>query len=275
MQTLTSNDGTRIAYDRAGDGPPLILVDGALSSRSGSLNTPLAELLAPQFTVYTYDRRGRGDSGDTPPYAVEREIEDIDALIDAAGGTAFVFGISSGAALALDAAARHPAKVQKVAVYEPPFIVDDSRPPIQSDFPTRLQNLVATDRRGDAVKLFLTDGIRVPGFVVTLMSIMPMWKRMTSLAHTLPYDASCMVGTQSGTPLPAERWATLSAPALVVDGGKSPATMRNGAKALADLLPNARYVTLPGQTHIVKPAVLAPVLGDFFAAQAEPRPQRP
>jgi len=266
MQTLTSNDGTRIAYDRAGDGPPLILVDGALSSRSGSLNTPLAELLAPQFTVYTYDRRGRGDSGDTPPYAVEREIEDIDALIDAAGGTAFVFGISSGAALALDAAARHPAKVQKVAVYEPPFIVDDSRPPIQSDFPTRLQNLVATDRRGDAVKLFLTDGIRVPGFVVTLMSIMPMWKRMTSLAHTLPYDASCMVGTQSGTPLPAERWATLSAPALVVDGGKSPVTMRNGAKALADLLPNARYVTLPGQTHIVKPAVLAPVLGDFFAA---------
>lgn len=274
MQTLTSRDGTTIAYQRAGDGSPLILVDGALSSRSGSLNTPLAELLASQLAVYTYDRRGRGDSGDTPPYAVEREIEDIDALVDAAGGSAFLFGISSGAVLALDAATRHPAKVTKVAVYEPPFIVDNTRSPIRADYLARLQDLVATGRRGDAVKLFLTEGIQMPGFAVTLMSFLPMWTRMKTLAHTLPYDASCMVGTQSGTPLPAERWASLTTPTLVVDGGKSPATMRNGVKALADLLPNARYVTLPGQTHIVKPAVLAPVLGDFFAVEAEPTAQR-
>lgn len=265
METLTSKDGTRIAYDRAGTGPPLILVDGALSSRSGSLNTPLAALLSSQFRVYTYDRRGRGDSGDTPPYAVEREIEDIDALIDVAGGAAALFGISSGAVLALDAAARHPAKVTKVAVYEPPFIVDSSRAPITPDYLAQLAGHVAANRRGAAVKLFMTEGIEVPRFVVTLMSLFPMWKRLKGLAHTLPYDAICMAGTQSGNPLPADRWASLTAPTLVVDGGKSPVSMRNGVKALADLLPTARYVTLEGQTHIVKPAVLAPVLAEFFA----------
>jgi pimeloyl-ACP methyl ester carboxylesterase len=267
METLASKDGTRIAYERAGHGPPLILVDGALSSRSGSLNTPLAALLAPQFTVYTYDRRGRGDSGDNPPYAVEREIEDIDALIGAAGGSASLFGISSGAVLALDAAVRYPPKVTKVAVYEPPFIVDSSRAPITPDYLSRLAGHVTAERRGDAVKLFLTEGIEMPGLAVTLMSFFPMWKRMKALAHTLPYDAICMAGTQSGNALPADRWASLTAPALAVDGGKSPASMRNGVKALADMLPSARYVTLPGQTHIVKPAILAPILGDFFAAQ--------
>lgn len=266
MQTVSSKDGTRIAYERAGDGPPLILVDGALSSRSGSLNTPLAALLAPQLTVYTYDRRGRGDSGDNPPYAVEREIEDIDALIDEAGGSASVFGISSGAALALDAAARHPAKVTKVAVYEPPFIVDNSRAPVTPDYLGRLAGHVAANRRGDAVKLFLTEGIEMPGLFVTLMSFLPMWKRLKALAHTLPYDAIIMAGTQSGTALPADRWASLTAPALVVDGGKSPASMHNGVKALVELVPNAKHVTLEGQTHVVKPAVLAPVLAAFFAA---------
>lgn len=266
METVTSRDGTPIAYERAGDGPPLILVDGALSSRSGSLNTPLAKLLAPQFTIYTYDRRGRGDSGDNPPYAVEREIEDIDALIDAAGGSASAFGISSGAVLALDVATRHPAKVKKVAVYEPPFIVDGSRAPIAPDYLGRLAGHVTANRRGDAVKQFLTEGVEVSGFVVTVMSFFPMWKRMKALAHTLPYDAICMVGTQSGGPLPTDRWASLTAPALIVDGAKSPASMRNGVRALVDLLPNAKYITLEGQTHVVKSAVLAPVLAEFFAA---------
>lgn len=266
MKTLTSTDGTRIAYDQAGDGPSLILVDGALSDRSGSLNGPLATLLASEFTVYTYDRRGRGDSGDTPPYAVEREIEDIDALLDAAGGSASLFGISSGAVLALDAAARHPAKVTKVAVYEPPFIVDATREPISPDYLSRLSAHVAAGRRGAAVRQFMTEGVEVPGFVVTVMSFLPMWKRLKALAHTLPYDAIAMVGTQSGGPLPTDRWASLTAPALVVDGGKSPASMRNGVQALVDLLPGAKHVTLAGQTHIVKPAVLAPVLAAFFAA---------
>jgi pimeloyl-ACP methyl ester carboxylesterase len=151
-------------------------------------------------------------------------------------------------------------------VYEPPFIVDSSRDPITPDYLSRLAGHVTAGRRGDAVKQFLTEGVEVPRFVVTMMSFFPMWKRMKALAPTLPYDAICMVGTQSGGPLPADRWASLTAPALVVDGGKSPAWMRNGVQALVDLLPNARYVTLEGQTHVVKPAVLAPVLADFFAA---------
>ena len=266
METARSKDGTRIAYERVGDGPPLILVDGALSDRSGSLNGPLAMLLAPRFTAYTYDRRGRGGSGDNPPYAVEREVEDIDALVDAGVGSASLFGISSGAVLALDAAARHPAKVTKVAVYEPPFIVDGSHAPMTPDYLSRLAGHVSADRRGDAIRVFLTEGTDVPGWVVTLMTFFPMWKRMKALAHTLPYDAIAMVGTQSGAPLPADRWAALTAPALVVDGGKSPAWMHNGVQALVDLLPHAEHLTLEGQTHIVKPAVLAPVLADFFAA---------
>jgi len=266
MDTLKSRDGTTIAYERAGAGPSLILVDGALSSRSASLNTPLAALLALHFTVYTYDRRGRGDSGDTPPYSIEREIQDIEAIIQVAGGSALLLGISSGAVLALDAAARHPTKVTRVAVYEPPFVVDGSRPPITPDYLRRMKEFVAADRRGDAVKLFLTEGVRMPGFAVTLMRLLPAWSRMKALAHTLPYDVTCMGDTTAGTPLPAERWRSVSMPALVVDGGKSPAWMRNGVKSLADLLQNATYVTLEGQTHIVKPSVLAPVLATFYSA---------
>jgi pimeloyl-ACP methyl ester carboxylesterase len=265
MDTLISKDGTRIAYERAGVGPALMLVDGALSSRSASVNAPLAELLTPHFSVCTYDRRGRGDSGDTAPYAVEREVEDIEGLIDTAGGSAFLYGISSGAVLALEAAKRLPAKVGKLAIYEPPFIVDDTRAPLPADYVERLRASVAAGRRGDAVKLFMAE-VGVPGFMVTIMSFLPMWSRLKALAHTLEYDAAVMAGTQSGNPLPRDRWVMVEVPTLLIDGGKSPASMRNGVKQLADLLPNARYTTLEGQTHIVKPGVLAPVLTDFFEA---------
>jgi pimeloyl-ACP methyl ester carboxylesterase len=223
----------------------------------------LAKLLIPHFTVFTYDRRGRGDSGDTPPYAVEREVEDIEGLIGAAHGSAMLYGVSSGAMLALEAANRLQGKVTKLAMYEPPFIVDDTRPPLPADYVEQLRGAVAANRRGDAVKLFMGE-VGVPGFVVTIMSFLPMWSRMKAMAHTLEYDAALMAGTQSGRPLPRDRWSAVSVPTLVIDGGKSPASMRNGVKELADLLANARYVTLEGQTHIVKPAVLAPVLIDFL-----------
>src|SRR5262245_4358529 len=138
MNTVLSADGTRIAYDTFGsDGPAVILVSGATGRRSDPFNATLAELLASRFTVYNYDRRGRGESGDTQPYAVEREIEDIAALIDAAGGSAFVFGISSGGVLSLRAARRLP-QIAKVAAYEPPFVVDDSCPPLPADYVERL-----------------------------------------------------------------------------------------------------------------------------------------
>ena len=266
MNQVTSKDGTAIAFDRVGVGPPVILVDGALSSRSGSLNGPLAALLASRFTAFTYDRRGRGDSGDTPPYALEREVEDIEALVDEAGGSAFLYGISSGAVLALEATRRLPTKITKLALYEPPFVVDDTRRPIPSDYLARMTEMVTSERRGDAVRLFMTAGVGLPGAMVFVMRLMPSWSKMKALAHTLPYDATVMGDTQSGKPLPADRWASVTVQTLVVGGGKSPTWMKHGVSALADLLPNAQHRTLEGQMHVVKAAALAPLLVEFLAA---------
>ena len=264
MKTVTSKDGTAIAYDQAGNGPPLVLVDGALNSRAFGLNGPLAAVLADRFTVITYDRRGRGSSGDTPPYAVQREIEDLAAIIDAPGGQACVYGISSGDGLALEAACAVHAKVAKLALYEPPFVVDNSRPPVPADAVQQVTGLLARGRRGAAVKLFLREDAQVPAMGVALMPLMPAWGKLKALAHTLPYDLTIMAGGQQGRPLPPGRWAALTAPTLVMAGGKSPAWLQNAAQALAHALPGASHRTLPGQTHIVKAKPLAPVLADFF-----------
>jgi pimeloyl-ACP methyl ester carboxylesterase len=264
MESVVSKDGTAIAFDRSGSGPALVLVDGALCYRASGPMAPLAKLLAPHFTVLTYDRRGRGDSGDTAPYAVEREVEDIDALIKAAGGQAFVYGISSGAGLALEAANRGLA-VRKLALYEAPFIVDDTRAPVPADFVQQLEALVAADRRGDAVRLFMK-AVGVPSLVVALMRFLPAWSRLTAIAHTLPYDMTIVLDNQRGRPLPVTRWTRAEAPTLVVAGGKSPAWMRNAMHALARVLPNAKHHTLEGQTHMVSAKALAPVLAEFFGA---------
>jgi pimeloyl-ACP methyl ester carboxylesterase len=263
MKTATSKDGTRIAYDELGEGPPVVLVGGAFNTRSFGPNGGLAELLAERFTVINYDRRGRGDSGDTRPWALEREIEDLDALIEAAGGSAHVFGISSGAALALEAANRGLA-IEKLALYEAPFVVDDSRTPVSDDYLERLKGLVASGRRGDAVRLFMREGVGLPAVFVALMRFMPAWSKLKAVAHTVPYDATIVENYQKGKPLPAGRWASATMPTLVAVGGKSPTWMRRAMRALADVLPNARHRTLEGQTHIVKAGALAPVLAEFF-----------
>jgi pimeloyl-ACP methyl ester carboxylesterase len=262
MKTVRSKDGTSIAFDQAGQGPPLILVDGALCYRASGPMAPLAKLLAPTFTVFTYDRRGRGDSGDTRPYAVEREVEDIEALINMAGGSAFVYGTSSGAALALEAAARLPG-IEKLALYEAPFIVDSSRPPQPSDLKDRMSALIASGRRGDAVKFFMQT-VGVPSVFIAFMRVMPVWSKLTAVAHTLPYDFAILDGNWYGKPLRAERWTTAAMPTLVAAGGKSPAWMQNAMQALAGVLPNAQHRTLERQTHMVKPQILAPVLEKFF-----------
>src|SRR5258708_27094946 len=262
MKKVLSKDGTPIAYDRTGKGPAIILVDGGLCYRASGPSGPLAALMAEKFTVFTYDRRGRGDSGNTPPYAVEREVEDIEALINEAGGSSFVYGISSGAALALEAANRG-LPIKKLALYEAPFIVDDSRPPIPNDYLAQLNGLISEERRGDAVKLFMKL-VGVPAVFVAIMRFMPAWSKLTAVAHTLPYDITIVQDNERGKPLPAERWASVTVPTLVVDGGKSPAWMRHGMQALADVLPNATHRTLEGQTHMVKPNVLAPALVEFF-----------
>jgi len=261
MITVTSGDGTTIAFDRSGEGPPLVLVGGALSDRLAAAS--LTEALASRFTVIAYDRRGRGDSGDTAPYAVEREIEDLETLVAEAGGSAFVFGHSSGAALALEASARGlPAT--KLALYEPPFIVDDGHEPLPDDYVERLAELAESGRRGDAVEYFLTSGPGVPPKVVAGMRSEPFWAGMERIAHTLAYDGAVMGDTMAGRPLPADRWASVTVPTLVMDGDQSPAWARNSVAALAEILPNSERRSLEGQDHGAASEVLAPVLVDFF-----------
>jgi len=266
MNKVVSKDGTEIAYEKTGDGFPLILVGGGLSDRSAW--APLATLLAPHFRVFAYDRRGRGDSGDAAPYAVEREVEDIQALIAEAGGSAFVFGHSSGAVLALDAAARG-LDVPKLALYEPPFMIDKSRPPLPKDYREHLGELLTSGRRGEAVVYFMTIAVGVPPEVVAQMRQSPTWARLENAAHTLVYDQTIMDNSTTGTSLPAARWTTATMPVLVVDGGASPAWRRNAVQALVDLLPSAKRFSLEGQTHRIDSAILAPVLVEFFDGKIE------
>lgn len=263
MPNVTSQDGTQIAFDKTGHGPALILVGGAFVDRSNL--TPHAAPLSSHFSVYNYDRRGRGGSGDTQPYAIEREIEDIDSLIHEAGGAAFMFGGSSGAVLALDAAASG-LNITKLALYEPPFVVDDTRPPVPADMLQQLTTLVEAGKRGDAAALYMTAGALVPAEQVQQMRSAPFWPGVEQAAQTLLYDAAIMVSFMRGKPLPAKGWASAKMPVLVADGGASPAWLRNSARALAAILPNAQYQTLAGQTHAVSPEALAPVLAQFFAA---------
>ncbi len=264
MSQVRSHDGTSIAFERSGSGFPIILVDGALCYRDSGPMRPLSELLARHFTVYIYDRRGRGQSGDTAPYAVEREVEDIAALLAEAGGEAHLYGSSSGALLALEAASRLPG-VRRLAMYEAPLIVDDTHAPRPDDFVARMDDLVAEGRMSDAVKMFMKT-VGVPGFVIAVMRLLPVWRKLRGVAHTLPYDFRVLGDTGRGRPLPAGRWKGATGPALAIDGGKSEVWMRNGMRALAGVLPNASYRTLEGQNHVVKPAALAPVLVEFFSA---------
>jgi pimeloyl-ACP methyl ester carboxylesterase len=261
MNAVTSRDGTTIAFETTGEGPPVVIVGGALSDRRAAAT--LAEFLAPNFTAVTYDRRGRGDSGDTLPYAVEREVEDVEALVEEAGGTAFALGHSSGAVLALEAAVATPG-ITKLVLYEPPFVVDDSRPPVPDDLVQHLDELVASGRRGEAVEYFMTVGVGVPAEAIPSMKESRFWPSLETLAHTISYDGRIMSDNMAGKPLSSDRWSTVTNPALVIDGGASQPSLRNAGQALVDVLPNAKHLTLEGQTHEVDPAVLTPVLVEFF-----------
>jgi pimeloyl-ACP methyl ester carboxylesterase len=261
MPSTISKDGTVIAYDKIGSGPPVILVDGALCYRGMGESAQLASLLAPRFTVLTYDRRGRGQSGNSLPYAVEREVEDIAALLCEAGGTAFLWGMSSGAVLALEAA-NCLSGVRKLALYEAPLIVDRSRATTGDDW-ARIDEAIAKDRRSDALKIFLRS-VGLPRLLAAVMPLTPFWRKLTAIAHTLPYDGVIVREFQRGKSLPADRWESVTVPVLVMDGGKSPEWMRLGNKALAGALSDAHYQTLPGQTHMLKPKAHAPALVAFF-----------
>jgi pimeloyl-ACP methyl ester carboxylesterase len=262
METVRSNDGTSIAFEKVGSGPALVLVDGAMCYRDSGPARPLAKVLAEHFTVFIYDRRGRGDSGNQQPFAVQREVEDLAAVLNAAGGSAFVYGISSGAVLALEAANARVG-IQKLALYEAPFIVDDSRTPIPPNFLDRLNDDLRANRRPEMIKSFMKL-VGVPGIFIFLMRLLPAWSKLIGVAHTLPHDITLVKDYELGQPLPANRWGGATMPTLVMDGGKSPKWMRNAMSALAKNLPNAEYKTLPGQTHMIKPKALLGPLLDFF-----------
>ena len=268
MERVISADGTPIAFERVGEGPPVVLIGGALSSRAAA--EPLARLLEREFTVLAYDRRGRGDSGDTPPYEVRREVEDLDALIGTVGGDASVVGHSSGAVLALEAALVLGPRIRMLALYEPPFIVDDSRPPLPDDYVERLDELVDEGRRGDAVEYFMVSGPGVPPEAVVQMREAPMWPEMEAMAHTIAYDGRVMGDAMRGSPDALGRWASVDVPALVLDGGASPPWQRSATQALARVLKRSTHRSLPGQTHAADPEALAPVVGAFF--RDEPLP---
>ncbi|MGO9977385.1 MAG: alpha/beta fold hydrolase [Solirubrobacteraceae bacterium] len=256
---MTSADGTAIAFDQLGEGPPVILIAGAFCSRLRT--APLAAALQERFTILNCDRRGRGGSGDTRPYSIEREIEDLDALLADAGGSAALFGHSSGATLAMKAAA-HGLKLTKLVLYEPPFLVDDSRAPLPADFVGRLAELVTAGRRGDAVELYQAEAIGVPEDVVVELRQAPSRPALEAIAHTLVYDAA-IVGDLT---LPDGLIASITTPTLVIDGENSPPMLRNAVGAVASALPNGLHCTLAGQTHDINPDATAPVLKDFLAA---------
>jgi pimeloyl-ACP methyl ester carboxylesterase len=265
MQTATSKDGTKIAFEKVGQGPAVILVDGATGSRASGFSTKLAELLSPDFTVYYYDRRGRGDSTDTQPFAVQREIEDIEALIDDAGGASYLYGISSGGSLALEAAIKLGGKVKKLAIYEAPYNSDPADKQHWLDYYTKLKQLLADDKPGDAMAHFMKF-VGAPEEMIEGMRQSPMWTNLEAVAPTLLYDAEAM-GGEEGRAVPLERARAVTAATLTIDGEANLQIMpfmRTTAEALAEAIPNARHRTLAGQTHDVDPNVLAPVLIEFF-----------
>jgi pimeloyl-ACP methyl ester carboxylesterase len=265
MQTVTSKDGTKIAYEKSGRGRAIILIGGALASRSD--HAGLAQLLSRDFTIFNYDRRGRSDSGDAKPYAVEREIEDIKALIDEAGGSAFLYGISSGACLALEATAALGDKVKKLAIYEAPY--DEARGVAEQwkEYSAKLNQLLAEGRASDAVELHMKT-VGAPDAAIAGMKASPAWPRMTTLAPTIAYDVAVVGEDRS---IPVERVAKIKTDTLVMDGGaslKSMPFMHSTADKLARTAPHAQRHTLEGQRHDADDKVLAAVLKAFFSKKS-------
>ena len=256
LRTTTSADGTTIAVDVSGSGPAIVLVSGGSVDRGS--NAGLAAVLASEFSVCNYDRRGRGDSGDTAPYAVEREIEDIEAVIALAGGHAHLYGSSSGAGLALEAAAAG-APIDKLVLWEPPYNLDPAgRPP--ADSVAQLDRMVAEGRRGDAATFFMVDMVRLPAEFVAFARTQPWWAAQEALAHTLAYDARVM-GDYS---VPTATAARVTVPTIILTGGSSFGLFKPTAEALVAAMPDARTAVLAGQEHNVDPAVLGPAMKAFL-----------
>jgi pimeloyl-ACP methyl ester carboxylesterase len=256
VEILTSTDGTAIAYQQTGTGPSLILVVGAFCDRSST--APLTPLLAPHFSVYEYDRRGRGSSGDSDDYSIDCEIDDLAALIDAAGGSALVYGHSSGAALALEAAARG-VPITALAAYEPPYTAAADGTGGSGELLEGVRVRIGAGDRDGAAALFM-QGAGTPPEVITMLRQGPGWPRMRELAPPLVYDLTlCNSGV-----VPRERLARIGVPTVTISGGSSPEWAGHACAGVAAAVPGARHVVLDGQTHAVAHDVVAPVLIDHL-----------
>jgi pimeloyl-ACP methyl ester carboxylesterase len=268
MLTVTSADGTRIAYDRYGDGPAVILISGALGYRKFKKFEQIATALSEHCTVINYDRRGRGDSGEAGPVSVQREVDDVAALIESVGGRASLWGWSSGGAVALRAAAADIG-VEKLAVYETPFKTDPEAKYPADDYGARLEQIVAAGDHAGAAKHFMRNAVGIPGPMVAMMSVLPMFRRFAVNGLTLTFDYAALGDhNMHGSPLQAEEWATVSCPTLVAYGAKTVAGLKHASRALADVLPNATLHELPGQNHNVSPSAIVPLLAEFVAGSA-------
>lgn len=258
METVRSKDGTLIAFDSVGKGPVVILVSGAFIDRSHNFNVELSKFLSAKFSVINYDRRGRGNSGNTTPYAVQREIEDLEALIRLAGGSAYVLGVSSGAVLAMQAV-KFGLPIAKLALFEPPFMVNEAdRPPV--DHEQQLNRFIAAGQRVEATKYFMTKVMGMPAIVPLLMRLTPYWPRSVALAHTLPYESAIMRDFS----LPEDLLVEIQVPTLVLGGSKSARPLRDAVWAVAEKIPNAEGQLLEGQAHNIAPKVLATAVEKFF-----------
>lgn len=263
METVISTDGTRIAYDKTGHGPALILVDGAFCYRENGTTPRLVPLLSDHFTVFSYDRRGRGESTNTRPYSIDQETEDLKALAEATNETPYILGISSGAALVLHSI-RNGLKVKRIALYEPPYVVinkDDKAPPKEAI--GVLEDLSEHGKRSEAVKYFMAKVMGMPSFIIFMFKLFDKqgWKKNESVAHTLSYDVALM-GNYS---VPKKMTNVISVPTLVLGGEKSPKNLVNAVKATGLQIPLSETWFLKGQGHNVSMNVLAPVLIEFFS----------
>jgi pimeloyl-ACP methyl ester carboxylesterase len=257
--TVISKDGTRIAYEKVGHGQVVILVLGALNSRKSGAR--LAKLLASRFAVVSYDRRGRGDSTDTAPYSPQREVEDVAALIRAVGGPVCLYGHSSGAAVALEAAIKLRKQVRRLAIYEAPFAVHSDSRKAAKEYYGALRKLLGSGRNDDAVALFIRS-VGVSDKQIRALRRMSMWRGLVRLAPTLAYDSEVL---GAGHSLPAARLSRVTTPTLVMHGGAGAPPMRDAAQVISEAIPKAQLRSLAGQTHGVRPKILAPVLEEFFS----------
>jgi pimeloyl-ACP methyl ester carboxylesterase len=260
MLKVSSKDGTTIAYEKIGKGSPLILVDGAFCYRKNGTTPMLIPELSKYFTVYAYDRRGRGDSTNTEPYRIEREIEDLQAIGNSIDTTPYVLGMSSGAALALNAVAAG-FKVRKLALFEPPYVASGNGKVPPSDAIAELNKMIHENRRSDAVKYYLVKVIGMPSFAAIFIKLMPgVWKKNMAVAHTLPYDLTIM----GDFTVPGKAAKSITVPTIVLSGAKSSESLRKAAVVTSELIPSAQYRSLEGMSHMLKPALLTPVLQEFF-----------